>query len=179
MHPTVAQSLCRLAVWLFAIWFASAPQCPAAFVWLLLQREIGSLSCEPLAANSSTSSQGVDQQQQGQASSSSSGSNSIDSSVHSGSSSNGSSDGSLVVSLFEVPYTPDNVAAFIAREHEFRFLAVQPYDLAGKTAAERLAVSSLAQGLARYQGRACTETVIARVIQLAAVLVDRVHCTRM
>jgi hypothetical protein len=47
----------------------------------------------------------------------------------------------LVVSLFEVPYNPDNVAAFIGREHEFRFLAVQPYDLAGKAAADRLAVS--------------------------------------
>jgi hypothetical protein len=49
----------------------------------------------------------------------------------------------LVVSLFEVPYTPDNVAAFIAREHEFRFLAVQPYDLSGQEATQRLAVSML------------------------------------
>eukprot|EP00878_Enallax_costatus_P024037 GHUV01025625.1.p1 GENE.GHUV01025625.1~~GHUV01025625.1.p1 ORF type:complete len:231 (+),score=35.65 GHUV01025625.1:763-1455(+) len=49
--------------------------------------------------------------------------------------------GELVVSLFEVPYTPESVAAFIAREHEFRFLAVQPSDLAGKVPAERLAVS--------------------------------------
>jgi hypothetical protein len=46
-----------------------------------------------------------------------------------------------VVSLFEVPYTPDNVAAFIAREHEFRFLAVQPYDLSGQEPTQRLAVS--------------------------------------
>ncbi len=37
----------------------------------------------------------------------------------------------VVVSLFEVPYTPANVAAFIAREHEFRFVAVQPTDLSG------------------------------------------------
>ncbi|GIL88461.1 hypothetical protein Vretimale_15378 [Volvox reticuliferus] len=38
---------------------------------------------------------------------------------------------SVVVSLFEVPYNPANVAAFIAREHEFRFVAVEPYDLNG------------------------------------------------
>ncbi|EFJ42039.1 hypothetical protein VOLCADRAFT_119537 [Volvox carteri f. nagariensis] len=35
----------------------------------------------------------------------------------------------VVVSLFEVPYTPANVAAFISREHEFRFVAVQPLEL--------------------------------------------------
>jgi hypothetical protein len=48
----------------------------------------------------------------------------------------------LVVSLFEVPFSADSVAAFIAREHEFRFLAVQPYDLAGQVPTERLAVSA-------------------------------------
>jgi hypothetical protein len=47
----------------------------------------------------------------------------------------------LVVSLFEVPFNAASVAAFIAREHEFRFLAVQPYDLSGKVPTERLAVS--------------------------------------
>jgi hypothetical protein len=48
----------------------------------------------------------------------------------------------LVVSLFEVPFNAESVAAFIAREHEFRFLAVQPYDLAGQVPTERLAVSA-------------------------------------
>lgn len=107
-----------------------------------VQGEISILSCEPLT----TSSSAADQQQPD---SSSSGSNSItqDASQHStsrsgGGSNSGASSASLVVSLFEVPYTSDNVAAFIQREHEFRFLAVQPYDLAGKAAAERLAVSA-------------------------------------
>lgn len=48
----------------------------------------------------------------------------------------------LVVSLFEVPYSPSSVAAFIAREHEFKFLAVQPYDLEGQTQTDRLAVGA-------------------------------------
>jgi hypothetical protein len=48
----------------------------------------------------------------------------------------------LVVSLFEVPFSAESVAAFIAREHEFRFLAVQPYDLTGQVPTERLAVSA-------------------------------------
>ena len=33
------------------------------------------------------------------------------------------------MSLFEVPHTPQSVAAFIAREHEFRFCAVAPLSL--------------------------------------------------
>jgi len=33
----------------------------------------------------------------------------------------------LVVSLFEVPKTRAAVAAWLDREHEFRFLAAQPY----------------------------------------------------
>lgn len=88
---------------------------------------MASLSCEPYSSSSST----TQQQQQPPPSSSSSNSNSNPDSCCSS---------SLVVSLFEVPFSPDNVAAFIAREHEFRFLAVQPYDLAGKQAAG-LAVS--------------------------------------
>lgn len=39
----------------------------------------------------------------------------------------------------QVPYTPESVAAFIAREHEFRFLAVEAANLDG-TPNERLAV---------------------------------------
>ncbi|KAF8058915.1 hypothetical protein HT031_005483 [Scenedesmus sp. PABB004] len=35
----------------------------------------------------------------------------------------------LVVSLFDVPFTPAAVAAFIEREHEFRFVAVAPLEL--------------------------------------------------
>ncbi|GFR46377.1 hypothetical protein Agub_g7959 [Astrephomene gubernaculifera] len=38
----------------------------------------------------------------------------------------------VVVSLFEVPATPASVAAFIAREHEFRFVAVEPTDMEGR-----------------------------------------------
>jgi hypothetical protein len=59
----------------------------------------------------------------------------------------------LVVSLFEVPYSAGSVAAFIAREHEFRFLAVQPYDLTGQMPTERLAVSC--NSLAAAAGSRC------------------------
>lgn len=41
--------------------------------------------------------------------------------------------------LFEVPATPASVAAFTEREHEFRFVAVQPLSPTGEK--ERLAVS--------------------------------------
>lgn len=58
-------------------------------------------------------------------------------------------DSELVVSLFDVPYSPESVTAFIAREHEFRFLAVQPYDLAGQMPTERLAVRTAAYDLAQ------------------------------
>lgn len=43
------------------------------------------------------------------------------------------------VVLFEVAATPASVAAFTEREHEFRFVAVQPLSVARKK--ERLAVS--------------------------------------
>lgn len=39
--------------------------------------------------------------------------------------------GDLVISLFEVPYSDRAVAAFIEREHEFKFVAVQPLTLDG------------------------------------------------
>lgn len=48
-------------------------------------------------------------------------------------------EGDLVVSLFEVKCTPEAVAAFINREHEFRFIAVQPRTLDGQPT-DRLAV---------------------------------------
>ena len=35
-------------------------------------------------------------------------------------------DADLVISLFEVPHTVESVSAFITREHEFRFCAVDP-----------------------------------------------------
>lgn len=110
---------------------------PPAGRHCVLQREIGSLSCEPVCSSSSGSPDASLQQEEP---SSSSGSNSTDGSNHNAGSSS-SSDGSLVVSLFEVPYNAENVAAFIAREHEFRFLAVQPHDLASKAADGRFAVS--------------------------------------
>jgi hypothetical protein len=52
----------------------------------------------------------------------------------------------LVVSLFEVPYTPASVAAFIAREHEFRLVAVRPHDMEGQPL-QRLAVRGAKGGL--------------------------------
>ena len=45
----------------------------------------------------------------------------------------------LWVVLFEVAATPASVAAFTEREHEFRFVAVQPLSTKGEE--ERLAVS--------------------------------------
>ncbi|KAG2491756.1 hypothetical protein HYH03_009917 [Edaphochlamys debaryana] len=47
---------------------------------------------------------------------------------------------SVVVSLFEVPATPASVAAFIAREHEFRFVGVDPTDLGGRPAGRRAVI---------------------------------------
>lgn len=44
------------------------------------------------------------------------------------------------VVLFEVPATPQSIAAFVEREHEFRFVAVQPFSAAGEK--DRLAVST-------------------------------------
>lgn len=61
----------------------------------------------------------------------------------------------LVVSLFEVPFSADSVAAFIAREHEFRFLAVQPYDLAGQAPTAQLAVSAALGSTAVRAAQAC------------------------
>lgn len=45
----------------------------------------------------------------------------------------------LVVALFDVPMTPEAVAAWIDREHEYRFVAVQAYQLDG-TPESRMAV---------------------------------------
>ena len=45
------------------------------------------------------------------------------------------------VVLFEVPAAPASVAAFTEREHEFRFVAVQPLSPTGEK--ERLAVSAV------------------------------------
>lgn len=133
-----------------------------------LQGEIASLSCEPIGSSSGTiasstqsrsRSGSTDPQQQLAGSSNEPGNSHDDPSSHSshysssnvdatpkGSSSSSSRNDdqappSLVVSLFEVPSTPASVAAFLEREHEFRFLAVQPYDLSGKVAAPRMAVS--------------------------------------
>lgn len=61
----------------------------------------------------------------------------------------------LVVSLFEVPFSADSVAAFIAREHEFRFLAVQPYDLAGQAPTAQLAVLCGANTDEHYKATRC------------------------
>jgi hypothetical protein len=40
-------------------------------------------------------------------------------------------DDEIVVSLFEVSLTPEAVVAWIDREHEFRFVAVQPLTMQG------------------------------------------------
>jgi hypothetical protein len=47
---------------------------------------------------------------------------------------------SLVVSLFEVPYSLAAVDAFIAREHEFKFVAIRPHSLEGAPEAGKWAV---------------------------------------
>lgn len=80
-------------------------------------REIASLSCEPWPAADASGAASEQQAQQAQQ-------------VRQ----------QLVVSLFEVPFTPASVAAFIAREHEFRFLAVQPYELVSGQPTPQLAV---------------------------------------
>lgn len=48
---------------------------------------------------------------------------------------------SIVVALFETPYTKEAVDAWLQREHEYRFLAVRPESLDG-TPSPRLAVCS-------------------------------------
>ncbi|KAG2452732.1 hypothetical protein HYH02_002962 [Chlamydomonas schloesseri] len=61
----------------------------------------------------------------------------------------------LVVSLFEVPATADSVAAFIAREHEFRFVAVEPCDLLQGRPLGRRAVVCAANTDADYRAMRC------------------------
>jgi hypothetical protein len=51
-------------------------------------------------------------------------------------------DEELVVALFDVPMTPEAVAAWIDREHEYKFVAVQSYQLDG-TPETRMAVRCL------------------------------------
>eukprot|EP00877_Chromochloris_zofingiensis_P014569 jgi/Chrzof1/9366/Cz04g00060.t1 len=60
----------------------------------------------------------------------------------------------VVVSLFEVPYNPEAVAAFINREHEFRLVAVRPTTLEG-TPLDRLAVLCAKYTDAEYKARRC------------------------
>lgn len=53
---------------------------------------------------------------------------------------------SIVVSVFDVPYSPETVQAVIDREHEFRFLAVQPLPLdAGSSATAQSTAQPAAQ----------------------------------
>ncbi|KAG2427811.1 hypothetical protein HXX76_012135 [Chlamydomonas incerta] len=72
----------------------------------------------------------------------------------SSSSASSSSPEPLVVSLFEVPATPASVAAFIGREHEFRFVGVEPTDLAGRPLG-RKAVVCAANTDADYRAMRC------------------------
>ncbi|KAI8472730.1 MAG: hypothetical protein J3K34DRAFT_412916 [Monoraphidium minutum] len=60
----------------------------------------------------------------------------------------------IVVALFEVPFSPDAVRAFIAREHEFRFVAVQPESLDGGKQ-EQLAVLCARNTDSEYRARRC------------------------
>ncbi|GBF99319.1 hypothetical protein Rsub_12100 [Raphidocelis subcapitata] len=60
----------------------------------------------------------------------------------------------LVVALFEVPFSPLAVQAFIQREHEFRFVAVRPTALDGARQ-ERLAVLCAANTDEEYRARRC------------------------
>jgi hypothetical protein len=46
-------------------------------------------------------------------------------------------DDPMVVTAFDAPYTPESVAAFVAREHEFRFVAVHLDDGSVAVACER------------------------------------------
>ncbi|GLC37646.1 hypothetical protein PLESTB_000798000 [Pleodorina starrii] len=61
----------------------------------------------------------------------------------------------VVVSLFEVPYTPSNVEAFISREHEFRFVAVEPLELPGARPIGRRAVVCARNTDADYRAGRC------------------------
>ena len=79
----------------------------------------------------------------------------------------------LVVSLFEVPLTAEAVAAWIEREHEFRFTAVQTYKADG-TPEEHLAVCApsphVADLLIMLLVRVSTETLhLDRLGQLVLV----------
>lgn len=62
--------------------------------------------------------------------------------------------GELVVSLFEVPANTASIAAFIEREHEFRFLAVHPTTLQGQSTG-RVAVSHTACPLLHRCSKYC------------------------
>ncbi len=64
------------------------------------------------------------------------------------------SEGELVVSLFEVPASKASIAAFIEREHEFRFLAVHPTTLDGQPTG-RVAVSNTPAADARMTVHCC------------------------
>lgn len=89
-----------------------------ACVRACVQREVSSLSCEPLeeALGGSGGTDGAHARMR---------------------------DAGVVVSLFEVPATAASVKAFIAREHEFRFVAVRPETLDGQDTG-RFAVRTLA-----------------------------------
>lgn len=41
-------------------------------------------------------------------------------------------DAEIIVAVFEMPRTPNAIAAWLDREHEYRFLAVRPYTLNGE-----------------------------------------------
>ncbi|PSC69323.1 hypothetical protein C2E20_7169 [Micractinium conductrix] len=61
----------------------------------------------------------------------------------------------IVVSLFEVEATPESVAAFIEREHEFRFVTVEPLQPDGSAAIGRRAVVCARWNDEAYRQRRC------------------------
>ncbi|KAL6757989.1 hypothetical protein V8C86DRAFT_2609319 [Haematococcus lacustris] len=62
---------------------------------------------------------------------------------------------SVVVSLFQLPYNADTVAAFIAREQEFKFVAVTPHSLQGEPQYELRAVVCARWNDEDYKARRC------------------------
>lgn len=62
--------------------------------------------------------------------------------------------GEVVVALFEVPATPEAVAAFVEREQEFRFTAVAPVTLQGEPTG-RMAVLCAKNTDDNYRARRC------------------------
>lgn len=64
-------------------------------------------------------------------------------------------DSEIIVTVFEIPATPHSIAAFIEREHEFRFVAVEPICYHTNVSLNRPAVICGANTDANYKAIRC------------------------